>query len=129
MSTLKATSSSTTSQDIKTLQSRATHAEKRAATLSNQLAALQDASSVQDQKHSTTVGKWEARVREFEKRLKEAGEMIKVEKQGGKERVAELEAQLRSMASQRDAMNAKTVRLESIMNAAGLGGRRDPDAL
>lgn len=68
-------------------------------------------------------------MREFEKRLKEAGEMIKVEKQGGKERVAELEAQLRSMASQRDAMNAKTVRLESIMNAAGLGGRRDPDAL
>jgi hypothetical protein len=41
------------------------------------------------------VNKWEARVREYEKRLREAGEMIKVEKQGGKERVAELEQQLR----------------------------------
>jgi hypothetical protein len=47
------------------------------------------------------VSKWEARVREYEKRLREAGEMIKVEKQGGKERVADLEQQLRSVTSGR----------------------------
>ena len=40
-------------------------------------------------------GKWEARVREYENRLKIAGEKIKTEKQGGKERAAQLESQVR----------------------------------
>lgn len=39
--------------------------------------------------------KWEARVREYENRLRIAGEKIKTEKQGGKERAAQLEAQVR----------------------------------
>jgi hypothetical protein len=95
LSSLKITTTSESSTEIKTLQSRATHAEKRAGTLANQLSALQESSSLQDNKHQMAVNKWEARVREYEKRLREAGEMIKVEKQGGKERVAELEQQLR----------------------------------
>jgi predicted nucleic acid-binding Zn-ribbon protein len=95
--------SSTTesSTEVRTLQSRATHAEKRAATLANQLSALQEASATHESRHQTAVSKWEARVREYEKRLREAGEMIKVEKQGGKERVADLEQQLRSVTSGR----------------------------
>lgn len=90
--------SSTTesSTEVRTLQSRANSAEKRSATLANQLLALQEASANHESRHQTAVSKWEARVREYEKRLREAGEMIKVEKQGGKERVADLEQQLRS---------------------------------
>jgi hypothetical protein len=39
--------------------------------------------------------KWEARVREYENRLRIAGEKIKTEKQGGRERAKELEVQVR----------------------------------
>jgi len=39
--------------------------------------------------------KWEARVREYENRLRVAGEKIKTEKQGGKERALQLEGQVR----------------------------------
>ena len=84
-----------TATEIRTIQSRATHAEKRAATLANQLTALQEATATSDSKHQTAISKWEARVKEYERRLREEGEMIKVEKQGGKERVADLEQQLR----------------------------------
>jgi len=56
---------------------------------------LQEATATSDSKHQTAISKWEARVKEYERRLREAGEMIKVEKQGGKERVADLEQQLR----------------------------------
>jgi hypothetical protein len=143
--------SSTTesSTEVRTLQSRATHAEKRAATLANQLSALQEASATHESRHQTAVSKWEARVREYEKRLREAGEMIKVEKQGGEgggsgaatqvsyERTSACRHGLirpimssnRSLSAQRDAINAKTIRLESIMNMAGMGRKDDPDAL
>lgn len=39
--------------------------------------------------------KWEARVKEYENRLRIAGEKIKTEKQGGKERAVQLEQQVR----------------------------------
>lgn len=39
--------------------------------------------------------KWEARVKEYENRLRIAGEKIKTEKQGGKERAMQLESQVR----------------------------------
>jgi hypothetical protein len=38
--------------------------------------------------------KWEARVREYENRLRVAGEKIKTEKQGGRARAQELEVQV-----------------------------------
>ena len=39
--------------------------------------------------------RWAARVKEYENRLRIAGEKIKTEKQGGKERARQLEDQLR----------------------------------
>lgn len=39
--------------------------------------------------------KWEARVKEYETRLRIAGEKIKTEKQGGRERAVQLEGQIR----------------------------------
>lgn len=46
-------------------------------------------------KSGQAENKWEARVKEYENRLRIAGEKIKTEKQGGKERARELEAQVR----------------------------------
>ena len=48
-----------------------------------------------NQKTTAADNKWEARVKEYETRLKTAEEKIKREKQGGKERAAELERQMR----------------------------------
>ena len=47
------------------------------------------------QKTTVADSKWEARVREYESRLKAAEEKVKRERQGGKERALELEAQVR----------------------------------
>ena len=54
------------------------------ALLEQQLAELQA-------KSGQAENKWEARVKEYENRLRIAGEKIKTEKQGGKERARELE--------------------------------------
>lgn len=44
-----------------------------------------------NQKTQVVDNKWEARVKEYETRLKTAEEKVKRERQGGKERVGELE--------------------------------------
>jgi len=45
-----------------------------------------------NEKTSTADNKWEARVKEYETRLRAAEERVKRERQGGKERINELEA-------------------------------------
>ena len=47
------------------------------------------------QRAGQAENKWEARVKEYENRLRIAGEKIKTEKQGGKERAIQLEGQIR----------------------------------
>jgi DNA repair exonuclease SbcCD ATPase subunit len=133
--------SSTTesSTEVRTLQSRATHAEKRAATLANQLSALQEASATHESRHQTAVSKWEARVREYEKRLRRKGEgggsgaatQVSYERTSACRHglIRPIMSSNRSLSAQRDAINAKTIRLESIMNMAGMGRKDDPDAL
>ena len=44
-----------------------------------------------NQKTTVADGKWEARVKEYESRLRQAEERVKRERQGAKERVAELQ--------------------------------------
>lgn len=48
-----------------------------------------------NQKTSVADSKWEARVKEYEARLKAAEERVKRERQGAKERVAELETNIK----------------------------------
>ena len=48
-----------------------------------------------NQKTNIADGKWEARVKEYEVRLKQAEERVKKERQGAKERVAELEGNIK----------------------------------
>jgi len=80
---------------IKTLTDRALSAEKRANHSSNQLAMLEAKLAEIQSKAGKAEDKWEARVREYENRLRVAGEKIKTEKQGGKERALQLEGQVR----------------------------------
>ena len=74
---------------------RANNAERRLANAQNQLAAAEEKMAAMNQKTTVADGKWEARVKEYETRLRAAEEKVKRERQGYKERVLELENQIR----------------------------------
>lgn len=61
----------------------------------NQLLQHEEKISSLNQKTSTADAKWEVRVKEYEARLKVAEEKYKRERQGSKERVLELEVQIK----------------------------------
>lgn len=82
---------------IRSLTDRAERAEKRAQSATNQLAQLEERMATMQAKTGVADDKWEARVREYENRLRIAGEKIKTEKQGGRERAMQLEGQIRSV--------------------------------
>ena len=48
-----------------------------------------------NQKTTVADSKWEARVKEYESRLRQAEERVKRERQGAKERVAELQTTIK----------------------------------
>ena len=85
------------SSEIKSLQARAVNAERRLTNAQNQLLALEEKIAAMNQKTTTADGKWEARVKEYESRLRSAEERVKRERQGAKERVAELETNVKSV--------------------------------
>lgn len=96
------------SQETRTLLSRAVNAEKRLNVVQNQLLQTEEKISSINQKTTTTDAKWEARVKEYEARLKAAEEKYKRERQGNKERILELENQIKCdylVSSQRCANN------------------------
>lgn len=95
MSGVKAGSSTSDSTSLRAATERAQNAEKRAQNATNQLAMLEQRLAEMQAKSGLAENKWEARVKEYENRLRIAGEKIKTEKQGGKERARELEAQVR----------------------------------
>ncbi|KIJ63400.1 hypothetical protein HYDPIDRAFT_92649 [Hydnomerulius pinastri MD-312] len=84
------------SQEIRSLLSRAVNAEKRLVVANNQLLQHEEKISTLNQKTSSADTKWEARVKEYEARLKAAEDKYKRERQGSKERVLELENQIKS---------------------------------
>ena len=83
------------SMGIRALTARAQNAERRAINLQNQLLQSEEKLTVVNQKTAVADNKWEARVKEYETRLKVAEEKVKREKQGFKERVVELETQIK----------------------------------
>jgi len=113
------------SQETKTLLSRAVNAEKRLVVVQNQLLLSEEKMANINQKTATADQKWEARVKEYESRLKAGEEKYKRERQGAKERVLELENQLRSVVLYRPvdvltrfaagASNARTNSLKSAV--------------
>lgn len=80
---------------VRALTARATTAERRTVILQNQLVAAEEKIAAIGEKTTAADNKWETRVKEYEARLKQAEEKIKRERQGGKERVLELETQAR----------------------------------
>jgi hypothetical protein len=74
---------------------RANNAERRLANAQNQLAAAEEKMAAMNLKTTAADSKWEARVKEYESRLRTAEEKVKRERQGYKERVVELETQIK----------------------------------
>lgn len=81
--------------EIRALSTRAATAERRLNNAQNQLLQTEEKMSSLNQKTAAADSKWEARVKEYESRLKSAEERVKRERQGGKERVNELEGQVK----------------------------------
>jgi len=81
--------------EVRSLSTRAVNAERRLNNAQNQLLATEEKISALNQRNAAADMKWEARVKEYESRLKLAEEKVKRERQGGKERAAELEANLK----------------------------------
>jgi len=81
--------------ELRSLAARAANAERRLNNAQNQLVTTEEKIAAMNQKNATADSKWEARVKEYEARLKAAEERVKRERQGSKERVAELENNLK----------------------------------
>ena len=85
------------SMEVRALAARANNAERRITNLQNQLLLSEEKLTTVNQKTVAADSKWEVRVKEYEARLKKAEEAVKRERQGAKERVFELETQLKSV--------------------------------
>ncbi|KAG2348231.1 hypothetical protein BDR05DRAFT_506813 [Suillus weaverae] len=66
---------------------------------------------------TTADQKWEARVKEYETRLKAGEEKYKRERQGAKERVLEFENQMRSLERQNELAQKRSTQLEHVTEA------------
>jgi predicted nucleic acid-binding Zn-ribbon protein len=86
------------SNEVKALMIRANNADRRLANAQNQLAAAEEKMAAMNQKTTAADSKWEARVKEYETRLRTAEEKVKRERQGYKERVLELENQIKCVS-------------------------------
>ncbi|KAF8504365.1 hypothetical protein F5888DRAFT_1655142 [Russula emetica] len=102
------------SNEVKTLMIRVNNAERRLANAQNQLAAAEEKMAAMNQKTTAADNKWEARVKEYEARLRTAEEKVKRERQGYKERVLELETQIKSLQRQRELAEKRNHQLADI---------------
>nr|KIR89442.1 hypothetical protein I308_00449 [Cryptococcus tetragattii IND107] len=118
ISSLKSDTATGSSSQIRSLTERAIAAEKRAQTASNQLASLEERLAEYQARYGQAESKWEARVKEYENRLRIAGEKIKTEKQGGKERALQLEAQVRELEKQVQEARKRNQRAEGVVASA-----------
>ncbi|TKY85692.1 hypothetical protein EX895_005232 [Sporisorium graminicola] len=106
ISSLKTRSSLSTPGDnnkLTALTTRANTAERRLATALTQASQAEDRLAEAKTKYGEGEGKWAARIKELELRCKAAEERVKRERQGAKERVAELEEIRRKLEKDLDA--------------------------
>lgn len=92
---LKGLAKSDSSSELKALTTRNATLERRLANAQNQLTTYDDKMESARQKMSTAETRWDARVKEYERIIKAGEERVKSEKQGGKERAAQLEGQVK----------------------------------
>ncbi|WVO15791.1 hypothetical protein L204_103453 [Cryptococcus depauperatus] len=115
IASIKTSSAGESSTQIRSLTERALAAETRAQKASNQVVALEERLAEYQNKVGQAENKWEARVKEYENRLRVASEKIKTEKQGGKERAKQLEAQVRELEKQISSTRARDQRVEGML--------------
>ncbi|KZT74114.1 hypothetical protein DAEQUDRAFT_754076 [Daedalea quercina L-15889] len=108
------------SMEARALAARANNAERRVTNLQNQLLLSEEKLTTVNQKTVAADSKWEVRVKEYENRLKKAEEAVKRERQGAKERVFELETQLKTLQRQLELENKRNQRLQEITESHGL---------
>ncbi|KAF8162679.1 hypothetical protein B0H34DRAFT_290369 [Crassisporium funariophilum] len=109
----------TDAMELRSMATRATNAERRLNNAQNQLLTTEEKLASMNQKTLVADNKWEARVKEYEARLKAADERVKRERQGSKERVAELENQLKNLQKQFELAQKRNNQLNDVMDKAG----------
>ncbi|KAJ1309342.1 hypothetical protein OPQ81_006121 [Rhizoctonia solani] len=102
------------SAEIKSLSARALNAERRLQNAQNQLAAAEERFTQQSERNSNSETRWEARVKEYEARVKAAEEKVKRERQGAKERTAELENAVRTLERQLEREKKRSAQLSEL---------------
>jgi len=103
--------------ELRALTARATNAERRLVNAQNQLAATEEKIVTMNEKTSAVDNKWDARVKEYESRLRAAEERVKRERQGGKERINELEAHVARLQRQLDLANKRNQQLGDVVES------------
>ncbi|KAK7023033.1 Cnn-1N domain-containing protein [Favolaschia claudopus] len=103
--------------EIRSLATRAANAERRLNNAQNQLLATEEKVAAMNQKSVVADTKWEARVKEYEARLRAAEERVKRERQGGKERIAELENNMKSLQRQLELAQKRSQQLTEVVES------------
>ncbi|KAJ6460887.1 hypothetical protein C8R45DRAFT_1179430 [Mycena sanguinolenta] len=106
--------------EVRSLSTRAANAERRLNNAQNQLLATEEKVAAMNQKSAAADSKWEARVKEYEARLKAAEERVKRERQGSKERIAELETNLKSLQRQLELAQKRSQQLNEVVESTKL---------
>ncbi|KAJ6475803.1 hypothetical protein C8R47DRAFT_669678 [Mycena vitilis] len=106
--------------EVRSLSTRAANAERRLNNAQNQLLATEEKVAAMNQKSAAADSKWEARVKEYETRLKAAEERVKRERQGSKERIAELENNLKSLQRQFELAQKRNQQLNEVVESTKL---------
>ncbi|KAF8519037.1 hypothetical protein BU17DRAFT_48221, partial [Hysterangium stoloniferum] len=116
-SQLTSIKASPTSKDaeLRAATAKFMNSERRIVNCQNQLATAEEANAHLVEKHLAAEQKWEARVKEYETRLKTAEEKIKRERQGAKERIAELDSHVKTLQKQIEQARRHGAQLSEIV--------------
>jgi chromosome segregation ATPase len=94
LSGVKGMTRSESTADAKASTTRIATLERRLNNALNQMSTYEEKLASARAKMAAAESRWDVRVREYESRLKAAEEKVKAEKQGGKERAAQLDMQV-----------------------------------
>ncbi|KNZ75969.1 Anucleate primary sterigmata protein B [Termitomyces sp. J132] len=122
LASIKRPGQTTDAMEVRSLSARAANAERRLHNAQNQLLATEEKVAAMNQRSSAADAKWEARVKEYETRLKAAEERVKRERQGSKERVLELENNLKSIQRQLDVAHKRNQQLAEVIESNKISG-------
>lgn len=105
------------SMELRSLAARATNAERRLNNAQNQLSLTEEKITTMNKRSVDTDSKWEARVKEYETRLKAAEEKVKRERQGGKERIGDLENDIKALQRQLEVAKKRNHQLGDVLES------------